>query len=139
MKQTKNKESKINAKQIIEKVIKLLQIMMCETLAVRLVSMVLLSVGMENSRVTELTGLCDRSVRALKKKLENGEEDESFEVRGGGGKGKLADVEAEIAAEIEANEYHTRQEIADMVYEKYKIKISVWAIGRFLKKTKSNG
>ena len=35
----------------------------------RLVSMILISVGVPNSEITELTGLCDKSVRTLKKSM----------------------------------------------------------------------
>ena len=41
---------------------------MPETLVKRLVSMILICAGLENSRVTELTGYCDRSVRGVRKK-----------------------------------------------------------------------
>jgi hypothetical protein len=43
---------------------------MTETLAKRIASMVLIAVGVTNDRVTELTGLCDRSDRELRKKIE---------------------------------------------------------------------
>ncbi len=35
-------------------------------------------------------------------------------IRGGGRKGKTASIEDEILAELEKNNYHTRQQIADM-------------------------
>jgi len=53
--------------------------------------------------------------------------------RGEGRKGKAADVEEQILAELEKGNYHTRQQIADMVKEKFDISMSVWAIGRFLR------
>jgi hypothetical protein len=42
--------------------------MMTETLAKRIISIVLITAGISNDRVTELTGLCDRNVRKLQKK-----------------------------------------------------------------------
>jgi len=86
-----------------------------------------------------LTGLCDRSVRALKKSLESGEIDSLFHVGGGGRKSKLKDIESSIIEEIEKNDYHSRQQIADMIEEKYGMKISLPVIGKLLKKTKSSG
>ncbi len=56
---------------------------------------------------------------------------------GRGRKGKAADVKEQILAEVEKGNYHTRQQIADMVEEKFHISMSVSAIGRFLKKTAS--
>jgi transposase len=93
----------------------------------------LIAAGLPNVRITELTGLCDRSIRYLKKALADGDTQNIFTVNGGGRKGKLADVEKEILEEIENSNYHSRQEIADMILEKFDIKVSLFAVGRFLK------
>ena len=124
----------INACQVIKKILRFLQLFMCETLAKRILSMVLITVGVPNSRVTELTGLCDKSVRVLKKALEAGEFDNLFYVGGGGRKRKLIDVEEAIVEEVKNNNYHSHQQIADMVHEKYGIKVSLSVVGRLLKK-----
>jgi transposase len=126
------------ADQIINKIMNFMQLFMCETLAKRLVSLLLIAFGVPNERITELTGLCDRSIRTLKKEIETGEMDNLFIVGGGGRKSKLQDVESAIVEEIEKNNYHSRQQIADMVYEKFGIKVSLPAIGRLLKKTESS-
>jgi transposase len=47
-------------------------------------------------------------------------------------------VEKEIVEEIENNNYHSQQEIADMILEKFSLKVSLSAVGRLLKKTASN-
>jgi len=127
------------AEKVIKKVMNFMKIFMTETLVKRIVSMILISLGIPNKRVTELTGLCDRSVRALKKSLESGEIDSLFHVGGGGRKSKLKDIESSIIEEIEKNDYHSRQQIADMIQEKYGMKISLPVIGKLLKKTKSSG
>jgi len=124
------------AEEIIKKTIKFLKIFLTETLAKRIVSMILLSVGVPTVRVTELTGLCDRSVRELKKRVESGEIDKQFHVGGGGRKSKLKEVERAIIEEIGKNDYHSRQQIADMILEKHGIKVSLPVIGKLLKKTK---
>jgi hypothetical protein len=54
---------------MIGEIISFLRNVMTETLAKRIVSLVLIVVGAPNERVTELTGLCDRSVRELRKKI----------------------------------------------------------------------
>ena len=128
-----------DAGQIIAKVMSFLQLFMCETLAKRIMSMVLISVGLSNNRVTELTGYCDKSVRTLKKSLQTGEISMLFHVGGGGQQGKLVDVEQAVIDEVNKNQYHSRQQIADMVHEKFGIKVSPDTIGRLLKKKASSG
>ena len=54
--------------------------------------------------------------------------------RGSGKKRRTAGLEDEIIAEIERNNYHTRQQIADMIQEKFHVKVSVATVGRLLKK-----
>ncbi|MDR0628745.1 MAG: hypothetical protein LBG24_03725 [Treponema sp.] len=106
------------AVRMIGKIIGFLRNVMTETLAKRIVSIVLIVVGIPHDRVTELTGLCDRSVRELRKKTKDGKADEGLFHDGGGGcKGKLKDVEKLIIEKIETNNYHTQQEIADMAYD----------------------
>lgn len=107
---------------------------MCETLAKRVLGMILIAVGLPESRVGELVGFSNKSVAALRKKLEAGEIDSMFHVAGGGRKRKLADVEGLIVEEVNNSDYHSYQQIADMVQEKYGIKVSLPAIGRLLKK-----
>ena len=127
-----------DAGQIINKVLAFLRLFMCETLAKRVMGIILVAVGLPDSRVIELIGMCDKSVRTLKKGLENGELDSMFHVAGGGRKRKLADVEASIVEEVNNNNFHSHQQIADMIQEKYGIKVSLPVIGRLLKKTVSN-
>ena len=130
----------IKAEEIISKVMIFLRIFMCETLVKRIMSMLLLSLGVEKSRVTEMTGLCARSVHKLKKEMENGDIESQFKVETGRqGKRKLQDIEGAIIEEVEKNDYHSQQQIADMIEEKFGVKVSARSVGRLLKKTKSNG
>ena len=134
-----NQNEKINTEQVFKTVLIFLQLFITETLAKRIVSMMLIALGASNNRITELTGLCDRSVRALKKSIESGELDNLFEAGGGGQKSKLSDIEAEIVKEVNENDYHSQQQIADMVFEKYGIKVTQPTISRLLKKTELSG
>jgi len=122
------------AEQVVKAVIAFLQLFMTETLAKRLISIILIVTGAPNKRVTELTSLCDKSVRTLIKSLESGDIDSLFHVGGGGIKGKLSDVETEIINEINNNDYRSQQQIADMVFEKFGIKVTQSTISRLLKK-----
>ena len=120
--------------QVVKALIAFLQLFMNETLSKRLISMMLFVTGVPNKRITELTGLCDRSIRTLKKSIESGELDNLFHVGGGGQKGKMSDVETEIINEINNKDYRSQQQIADMVFEKFGIKVTQSTISRFLKK-----
>jgi len=91
---------------------------------------------MTNKGITEATGLCDKSVRVLRKKAETGDMEGLFEIKGGSGrKAKLKNVESAIVEEVNKNTYHSRQQIADMIMEKHGISVSLPAVGRLLKKT----
>lgn len=121
---------------IIRKILEFLQLFVSITIAKRLVAMVLLAAGIPSFRVTELTGLCDRSTRGLLKSMYKKDISELLQIKKGSGKkSKTSDVETEIVEEIKKNNYHTRQQIADMIKEKFCIDISVSSVGKFLKKT----
>jgi len=127
------------ATKVITAVIDFLKLFACETLAKRIIGMVLLSVGVSNNAVSELTGLCDKSVRVLRKAVLSGEISELFHVGGGGRPQKLRDFESAIVEEISTNDYHSQQQIADMILEKFGIKVSLQAVHNLLKKNKSSG
>ena len=105
-------EQKEHANNVRKGVLQFLSLFLPITLAKRLVSMVLLAADVPVSRVTELTGLCDRSTRALKKSMREEAVADLLKLKQGSGKkSKTADVESEIVAELEQNNYHTRQQI----------------------------
>jgi len=125
---------------IINAVVRFLQMFMPEVLARRIVSVVLIAAGIANDRITEVTGLSDRSIWRLKSILNGGNMDELLTTGYGIGRpGKAKDFESAIAEELEKNNYHTRQQVADMIYEKFGISMSVSAVGKLLKKTASGG
>ena len=125
---------------IVRKIIEFLQQFMPKTLAKRVVAMVLLSVGLPTSYVTDLTGLCDRSTRGLLKSMQEENIESLLSIRSGSGrKSKTSGIESEIVAELEKGNYHTRQQIADMIEEKFHVRVSVATVGRLLKKTESRG
>lgn len=129
-----------NPNYIVKTIILFLQMFMTETLAKRVVSMILIAVGIPNKQITEITGLSDRSIWTLKKAINSGYIDGIFVVRRGSGRvGKTKGFESAIIEELEKNNYHTRQQVADMILEKFGIKISVSAVGKLLKKTVSSG
>ena len=129
----------IDSKPIFKLIMDFLQMLMPQTLAKRIASMALIAAGVPNERVTELAGLCDGSVRSLRKSLETGETEHLFHVGGGGGQSKLAGLEATILEEIESGSYSNRRQMADMIQNKYGIKVCLGTISNFLKKTKQSG
>jgi transposase len=123
---------------IVKAVILFLQLFMAEALAKRIVSIVLIAAGIANERIIAMTGLSKGSICALKNEMHNGNTDALFIRRHGGGRtGKAKGFEGAIAEELEKNNYHTRQQVADMILEKFDIRMSVSAVGKLLKKTAS--
>ena len=120
---------------IIKKIIEVLQIFMPATLAKRVVAMILLCAGLPISRVSELTGQCDRTTQNLITSMKTETTERLLSIKGGSGRrSKTAGLETEIVAEVEKGNYHTRQQIADMIEEKFNIHLSVSAVGKLLKK-----
>ena len=125
-----------NSSLILKIVFQFLQMFMPEVLAKRVVSVILIALGIANNRITELTGLSDRSIWRLKSDINSGKMEELFVTGYGIGRpGKVKGYESAIVEELEKNNYHTRQQVADMIKEKFGISMSVSAVGKLLKKT----
>ena len=124
---------------VIGMVISFLSAVLTATGARRVVGAVLIAAGVPCERVAELTGSCYRSIRELRSKLESEEQTESiFDVGGGGRNKKTKDVESKIFDEIENGNYHSQQEIVDMIADKYGIKVHRSSVSRLVKKTASD-
>ena len=125
---------------IIKVVIRFLKVFVPEMLARRIVGVVLIAAGITNDRINELTELSERSIWRIKKALNSGNIDEVFAVGHSSGRpSNSKGFEAEIVEELGKNNYHTRQQVADMIFEKFGIRMSVSAVGKLLKKTASGG
>jgi hypothetical protein len=110
-----------NPSVVIKAVIKFLQIFVTETLAKRIVGIVLIAAGISNARITAETGLSDRSIWRAKKAINSGNIDDLFMVGHGSGRnGNAKGFETAIVEELEKNNYHTRQQVADMILEKWR-------------------
>ena len=118
----------------ISKVIEFLGIFMPITLVKRIVCIVVLSVGISVEETARISGFCEKTVKSIKKKLDSNEVDTLFVISGGGRKSPLADFESAIIDEINQNAYYTKQQIADMIFEKHGIKVTPQAVGKLLKK-----
>ncbi len=129
-----------NTAGILKQAIGFLELFLSKTLAKRFVAIILLAIGIPVKTAAELSGLSERSLWTLHKQLTVLDVSEIIVFHYGGGRSaKASGLEGKILAEIEANNYHTRQEIADMILEKFHVKMSRTSVGRLLKKTESNG
>lgn len=123
---------------LITEIITFLEMFVPVSLAKRITSVLLLIAGVPHDRVSELTGACDRSVRDWKKQISNGDTGKLLMIGSGAGrKSKFADIEEQVLEEIEKGNYHTQQQIVDMVQEKFNVKVSLMAVSRLFKKTAS--
>lgn len=127
-----------DAADTLKQVIGFLKLFLTETLAKRLVALILLAIGIPVVDTVRLAGLSERSLWSLKKNKREVPVAELMVIKSGNGrKRKTSGIEEEILAELESNNYHTRQEIADMVEEKFHVRISRSSVGRLLKKRHS--
>ena len=123
---------------IMEAIISFLLVFVPKTLAKRIVAMILFTADIPIPRVVELSGLCERSVRELKRAMAEKDVSGLLTLKNGSGsRSRTKGLEDEIIAEVERGNYHTRQQIADMIEDKFHIKVSVTAVARLLKKTGS--
>ncbi len=120
---------------VLKQAVRFLEIFLPKTLAKRFVAIILLAIGIPVKIAVELSGLSERSLWTIHKQLsESGISEIMVFHYGGGCPGKTAGLEGQILAEIEANNYHTRQDIADFILEKFNVKVSRTSVGRLLKK-----
>lgn len=127
-----------NAGETLRQVVGFLQLFLPETLAKRLVALILLGIGIPVVEAVGLAGVSERSLWTLKKRMKEASVTELMVIKSGNGrKRKVAGIEEQILAELESNNYHTRQEIVDMIEEKFHVHISRSSVGRLLKKRHS--
>ena len=103
----------------MEAVISFLAIFMLITLVKRVLSFVLIAAGVDNKNINRLTGYGESTIRKLKSDMRKKSLSELFTIRGGGRKAKSAGIEKEILNELEKSNYHIRQQVADMIKEKF--------------------
>lgn len=136
-KKTKNEllQEKDPAGRMIMGIISVIACLMPRTIAARLVAILYIIADLPVKRICVLTGLCEKTVRQYKHDIEVVPfHTLLFIKRGCGRKGDLVDKEKKIKEELETNNYHSRQQIADMIWEKFGIRIKLSAVGEYLKK-----
>ena len=129
-----------DASACMKAVIRFLQLFIPETTAKKVVCVILIAIGMPVSEIAEFVGVSERGVQSTGRAVRDCSISSVLvHKKTSGRKSKTADVEEQILAELENGDYHTRQQIADMLKEKFQITVSLSAVGRFLKKTASRG
>ena len=119
-------------------IVSFLLVFVPKTLAKRIVAMILLAADVPIPRVVELSGLCERSVREVNRAMSEKDVSGLLTLKNGSGsRSKIKGLEDEIIAEVERGNYRTRQQIADMIEDKFQVRVSVTAVARLLKKTAS--
>ena len=114
--------------------------LMPPTLTRRAAAMLLLVAGMGNEEIVALTGMCIRSVRALRKTMEEQEPTAKlFAIKPGSGRKRKTDgIEEQVWAELDSGKYRTHKEVAAMLEEKFGIKASVNLAARVVKRWKQS-
>jgi transposase len=120
--------------EILSKIINCLSMLMPKTLAKRIIIVVMLLVGVSKQDIIKLTGISFPSLQKYTNQVNNGDIDSILTIKGGGRKSNLNDIEQSLKEELNTNCYHNRQQIIDMVKDKFGFSISLSAIARFLKK-----
>lgn len=131
-------ERQLISLKVIKAISSYLQLFISPVIARRIISAIFIIAGVRNPKITELTGLSERGICDLKNQLMSDDVDNLFEIKAGRGrKSKIKDVESQIVDEIEKGNYQTLQQIADMIQDKFEIKVSLMSVSRLVKKTKS--
>lgn len=87
-------ERQLIALMVAKAIYEYLQLFLSPVIARRIISAILIIAGVHSTDITQLTGLCERSIRDLKNQIAAGNTDSLFETRSGRGrKFKFKDVE----------------------------------------------
>jgi transposase len=130
------KQEIIPNKDMLDYIVLFLEFFMCKTVVKTLLCILSILFGLSVADTATITGFSQKTVRKIKKNITSGNKVSLFSKKGRGRKAKLVDIEQEIVKKIESDNYHTRQQIADMIEDVYGIKVSLQTITRFLKKHK---
>ena len=90
--------------------------------------------GFDNKNINRLTKYGESTIQKLQSDMRKKSLSALPTIRGGGRKATSAGIEKEILNELEKGNYHTRQQVADMIKERFNITVSVTAVSRLLKK-----
>lgn len=136
-KKTKNEllQERDPAGALIIGIIAFLTSLMPQTIASRLVAILYIIADLPVKRICVLSGLSEKTVRQLKKSVGNTPFHTLLCIKKGSGrKGDLVNAEEEVKKELTSKNYYSRLQIANMIWEKFRIRIRLSAVGEYLKK-----
>lgn len=130
------KESRNPRATIQALIVYLTGIILCKTLIVRLVSIVLIVAGLDDKKIALLVGCHRKTVKTLRTKLDTMTVAELLFIKPGSGRKPKAstDVVSGIVSAVKTKIFFNLRQIADYVYDTYKLKVSETCIGRMLKR-----
>ena len=114
----------------------LISLMMNKTLAIRLVSILLIAVGYDDQKVALLVGCHRKTVKTLRIKLDDRTVSELMVIKPGSGRKPKSstDIVSGIVSAVKTKIFFNLRQIADYVLEIYELNVSETCIGRMLKK-----
>ena len=124
--------------ELMEQIISCMATYMPEWLAKRVIRFLLLCFNVDKETIRKLTSGSTKAIPSSKVGPRAEKDVELQEIQGDGQKSSFADMEEEIVEELKTGKYHTQQEIADMIAEKYGIrKVSRASLRKLRKKAQS--
>ena len=117
-------------------VIAFLCMIMPKTLAVRLVILLFASIGVPPKRIAVFAGCCQKTVRNILKEMEDTPVAEILTIKSGSGRKPILSqsIEDQVIETVNAENFYTLRQIADMIKQKFGLIISEISVSRLLKK-----
>lgn len=122
------------SKALAKEIIRYLSDFMAETMAMRIVALVLICFKAPVWVITELSGFCTKTVYKLMKLAREGRFSELFSISGGGRPSKLADIKNQLFDILDSENFSTYKAIVRMIKDRFDINVSVSAVRRLLKR-----
>ena len=121
-------------KLVILGIIEFLEQYITKIVAIRLLFLMMTVCGLSNLNIKNLLPISYSTILKYVKIIKFRSIKEFLTIKGGGRKGTLEAIEQDVLDMIDSHNFHTRQQIADMIEEKFDIKTTRYTVGRFLKK-----
>lgn len=122
------------SKALAKEIIRYLAELMADTMAMRIVALVLICAKVPVWVTSELSGFCTKTVYKLQKLAKECRFSELFSISGGGRPSKLADIKDNLFDILDSENFYSYKAIVQMIKDRFDIDVSVSAVSRLLKK-----